>query len=83
MNVATDAAGDVFVADFDNVTVEEFDAGANVAATSPITLSGFATNGVFSNTGMVAPFKAVIVSDSIPYDQGEARPSRSRRPTER
>jgi hypothetical protein len=72
VNVATDAAGDVFVANFDNVTVEEFDAGANVAATSPITLSGFTTNGAISDTAMIAPFGAVTVLDSIPYDQVSA-----------
>jgi hypothetical protein len=80
-SVATDAAGDVFVANAGNNTVEEFapigvttvsDASTNVAATSPITLSGFTTNGVFSDTAMIAPFDAVIVSDTIPYDQVSA-----------
>ena len=40
--------------------------------TSPITLSGFTTNGVFSDTAMIAPFNAVTVSDSIPFDQVSA-----------
>ena len=73
-SVATDAAGDVFVANYDNNTVEEFspigvttvsDASTNVAVTetSPITLSGFTTNGVIFRHGEIAPFNAVTVSD--------------------
>ena len=72
VSVATDAAGDVFVANQGNNTVEEFDAGTTVAATSPITLGGFTTYSAILDTAMIAPFEAVIVSDSIPYDQVSA-----------
>ena len=40
--------------------------------TSPITLGGFTTDGVFSDTATISPFNAATVSDSIPYDQVSA-----------
>jgi hypothetical protein len=81
--VATDADGDLFVANFGANTVEEFapigvttvsDDSTTVAVTetSPITLGGFTTNGAISDTETIAPFSAVTVSDSIPYDQVSA-----------
>ena len=40
--------------------------------TSPITLGGFPANAAFSDPATIAPFGAVTVSDSIPYDQVSA-----------